>query len=519
MQKINFTKKELVQAIVTSVGAAALGLLALSQKVGIGQAYQSVSINNQIVGYTAKYTDVRSALMQARRELSLESGERLCMNFEWETQNLHKPFETLLSAEELKEELKEILKEEILCEKERAYTVAIGEYRANFASVEEVKSFLNKVKANVDGESRYMAELYREESGHIQGILQARLTEAAPTEAEVVPVMREPVRSGVIGGVNYALNEAMEKSLSGEETGGYKTGILDMEFVERVEVYENYVSAEELSDVDEEVIEVTKEKESNKIYVVESGDCLSVIALDRSTTVASIVALNNLKDADSIREGQELIIAVPEPDLKLRVTMGEVYEEDYNEEPIIIENDSWYTTDQRVHEEGSVGHRERNDVVVYENGMEVSRNLLYENVMTASTAAVIERGTLIPPTYIRPLSGGRFTSGFGMRWGLMHKGVDWGCPVGTTVYASSGGTVIQASYNGGYGNNVVISHPDGRMTRYAHNSKLLVSVGQRVEQGEPVALSGNTGRSTGPHLHFELYINGVAVDPLKYIGR
>mgnify|MGYP002609365654 CR=1 FL=1 len=71
----------------------------------------------------------------------------------------------------------------------------------------------------------------------------------------------------------------------------------------------------------------------------------------------------------------------------------------------------------------------------------------------------------------------------------------------------------------GYGNNVVISHADGRLTRYAHNSKLLVKVGQKVEQGEPIALSGSTGRSTGPHVHFEIYIGGAAVNPLKYISN
>ena len=157
--------------------------------------------------------------------------------------------------------------------------------------------------------------------------------------------------------------------------------------------------------------------------------------------------------------------------------------------------------------------------VVYENGVETSREMIHQNVMVASQAAVIERGTIIPPTYIKPISGGRYTSGFGRRWGRMHKGVDWACPIGTTVYASCAGTVISASYNGGYGNNVVISHADGRLTRYAHNSKLLVKAGQHVEQGEPIALSGSTGRSTGPHVHFEIYINGSAVDPLKYISN
>ena len=241
--------------------------------------------------------------------------------------------------------------------------------------------------------------------------------------------------------------------------------------------------------------------------------------MDHDTTVSSIVALNGLSSADQmIRDGQELIIAVPEPELQLRLTMGEVYEEDYTAEPVIIKNDSWYTTEEVVHEEGTVGHRERNDIVVYQNGMEISREMVHENIITESKAAVIEQGTVIPPTYIKPLAGGRFTSGFGRRWGRMHKGTDWACPVGTTVYASCAGTVIQASYSGGYGNCVVISHADGRTTRYAHNSKLLVKTGQHVEQGEAVALSGNTGRSTGPHVHFELYVNGAAVDPLDYIS-
>ena len=178
-----------------------------------------------------------------------------------------------------------------------------------------------------------------------------------------------------------------------------------------------------------------------------------------------------------------------------------------------------YTNQEEVLEEGVAGHRERNDIVVYENGAEVSRELAHQKIMTAAKAAVVERGTIVPPTYIKPLAGGRFTSGFGRRWGRMHKGVDWACPIGTTVYASCAGTVIQASYNGGYGNNVVISHADGRLTRYAHNSKLLVKVGQKVEQGEPIALSGSTGRSTGPHVHFEIYIGGAAVNPLKYISN
>ena len=137
--------------------------------------------------------------------------------------------------------------------------------------------------------------------------------------------------------------------------------------------------------------------------------------------------------------------------------------------------------------------------------------------MTEPVPEIIERGTQTPPTYIKPLSGGRFSSGFKWRWGRQHKGIDWATPVGTSIFASCGGTVTQAGWFSSYGNCVTIRHPDGNQTRYAHLSRVLVSVGESVEQGERIALSGNTGRSTGPHLHFEIIVNGSQVDPLTIL--
>ena len=112
---------------------------------------------------------------------------------------------------------------------------------------------------------------------------------------------------------------------------------------------------------------------------------------------------------------------------------------------------------------------------------------------------------------------GVVVSGFGMRWGRMHEGIDIGCGYGTPNRAAASGTVIYSGWLGGYGNLVVVDHGDGLSTAYAHASSLLVGVGQSVSQGETVSLVGSTGNSSGPHLHFEVRVNGEAVDPLYYL--
>ena len=252
---------------------------------------------------------------------------------------------------------------------------------------------------------------------------------------------------------------------------------------------------------------------------MQAGDCLSTIAEDNHTTVAQIMALNGFADTNAyICIGDEIVISVPEPDLSVWETQGVVYEEDYTADPTIVGNDSWYTTKQVTLQEGTTGHREVNMFVTYKDGVETGRSMVHQTILAQSEPAVIEQGTQIPPTYVKPLSGGRFTSGFGKRWGRMHKGVDWACPTGTTVYASSDGVVEYADWSNGYGYNVIIDHPDGRKTRYCHLSKTLVTAGTSVSQGDPIAQSGSTGHSTGPHVHFEIFIGGTQVDPLQYIN-
>ena len=125
-------------------------------------------------------------------------------------------------------------------------------------------------------------------------------------------------------------------------------------------------------------------------------------------------------------------------------------------------------------------------------------------------------GTPSSSGLIWPVNG-TVVSGFGWRWGRMHEGIDISASSGTPIWAAAAGTVIHAGWLGGYGNLVVVDHGDGLATAYAHASAILVGVGQLVSQGETVSLVGSTGNSSGPHLHFEVRVNGVAVDPLLYL--
>lgn len=111
----------------------------------------------------------------------------------------------------------------------------------------------------------------------------------------------------------------------------------------------------------------------------------------------------------------------------------------------------------------------------------------------------------------------RFTSGFGYRWGRLHAGTDFAAPHGTPIYSTADGVVIHAGWSSGYGRLIKIQHEFGIETRYAHLSKIRVKVGQRVSRGQRIGDMGNTGRSTGTHLHYEVRVGGQPVNPMIYI--
>jgi murein DD-endopeptidase MepM/ murein hydrolase activator NlpD len=163
--------------------------------------------------------------------------------------------------------------------------------------------------------------------------------------------------------------------------------------------------------------------------------------------------------------------------------------------------------------------------VTYVNGYETERSVTDTVTLVEATTTQVLKGTKEKPktastgTYKYPVSGYTISSLYGYRHGEFHTGLDMAVPYGTAVRAADGGTVTFAGRqsSGGYGNLVIITHDNGTQTYYAHNSSILVSVGDKVYQGQQIAKAGSTGRSTGNHCHFEIRINGETVNPLNYL--
>lgn len=153
------------------------------------------------------------------------------------------------------------------------------------------------------------------------------------------------------------------------------------------------------------------------------------------------------------------------------------------------------------------------------NGSVVDEELLYSKLLKAPQNKIVAIGTksnIVGMAFIRPARG-YISSYFGQRWGRMHQGIDIAAPTGTPICSADDGVVVFAGWMSGYGNCVIIDHGSGYKTLYGHASKIYTSEGKRVSKGEKIAAVGSTGRSTGPHLHFEVRKNNIPQNPLKYV--
>lgn len=248
------------------------------------------------------------------------------------------------------------------------------------------------------------------------------------------------------------------------------------------------------------------------LHVVQTGDTISNIAEKYHISVLTVLWANNLTERSYIRPGNQLKI-LPVSGLIHTVKKGDT----------IAKIAKLYKTDaekvikfNKLKEDGS-------DVVIGE-GLIIPDGLKPQPIY-APSRVYTQLGSLSAPPpsinapagsgYLWPTTVRRITQYFGWR----HTGLDIAGPVGTPIYATRGGVVTrsQCGWNGGYGCYIIIDNGGGVSTLYGHNTRLYVKVGESVLQGQTISLMGSTGRSTGPHLHFEVRVNGKRVNPLKYV--
>ena len=481
----------------------------------------TVILNGREVGVVSGPEEAQACMLEARRQVAMQSEELVLVEGNLETRGKEVLWGKVDESGRIIDRMVEVLKADVKETLHRSYVVKINEYMVNLPSESDVVSLLQAALDKYDSEGNYKVELQFDPSRELPVLTTHILTKEEVVEGAQETVNLEAGIHAELTGVFEEVEPAREKDFE-----DYDLGLISMEYGDTIEVVEAYLKEDKLTKLDAAIREMTQDEEKSDVYEVVAGDTLSEIAIKTNIPMDKLIEMNeSLEDESSmIRVGDELIITVPEPKLAVVRQEEMYYEEDYEEEVIYIDNDDWYTTERKTLQEPSAGHRKVIAIVNFENDKEISTEIIKEEITYQAVPKIVERGTKIPPTYIKPISGGRLSSSFGRRSrptkgaSTYHKGIDWATPTGTAVYASCGGTVARAGWGSGYGYVVYINHPDGRQTRYGHLSKVLVSVGQTVTQGQKIALSGNTGVSTGPHLHFEILINGSQVNPLSYLN-
>ena len=480
-----------------------------------------VFVNGTEVGTVADKRDAEDIIINARRQVASTGSGLVFMDVDVSYEGEEVLWGVVDKKASVQEKILNILEDSVVETMKRSYTVKVNEYMVNLGSEQEVHDLLLAAIQVYDEQGQFDISLDQDYNREFN-VLEANVVEKSAVGDNSDTLFPT-------AGVKATLNDMFSQDVEDEELDfeDYELGVRSMGFSEEIEIVEAYLPSSQLKTLDQAIAELIMEQEQQQIYEVVSGDTLSEIAIKLNIPMQTIVDMNDSLESvnSTLRVGQELIITVPEPELSVTRQEVNYYEETYNAPIQYIDVDTWYTTQTEVVQQPSTGFRKVVMQETYVNHERVEQEILKEELVLEAIPKIVKRGTKIPPTYIKPISGGRKSSSFGARSAptkgasTYHKGVDWATPTGTPVVASCGGTVVKAGWGSGYGYVIYINHEDGRQTRYAHLSKVQVKVGQKVKQGQQIALSGNTGVSSGPHVHFEILINGKQVNPEKYINR
>ncbi len=322
-----------------------------------------------------------------------------------------------------------------------------------------------------------------------------------------------------------AVLENVKKSYLPE---GDQVTILSTEFVQPIELVKEEIPITSLGSSEQALKTLTEGKEPMREYKVQSGDSFWSIANKNNLTVEQLKEINGIT-GNSLKIGQVLKLNSPQPLLSVKMTISAVDKEDIPYQTVYKPNGDAWQGQSKVLAAGAAGTKEVKYEIAQINGVLVDKKVLSETIIAEPVDRVVESGTKTivasrgdgsnvgGGSFAWPIRG-KINSPFGNRSRGFHSGIDIQASTGDPIYSAAAGTVVSASYSGGYGNLVTIDHGDGVTTLYAHLSQFNVSVGQTVGSQELVGLAGTTGRSTGPHLHFEVRIGGSPVNPVNYLN-
>lgn len=293
-------------------------------------------------------------------------------------------------------------------------------------------------------------------------------------------------------------------------------------FIEDVKIENKDIPLNKLNDKEKLLQYIQTGSEEIKTHVVEVGESLWTIAKIYDMSVDDLIAANSDKNPEKLQIGDEIKLLVPKSLLTVE-TIEEVQYTEKTDYEVKIEYDkNMYKTEKKVKVKGSEGESGYVAKIIKHNGMVVEKEILEEEIIKKPVNELVVQGTKeLPKTaatgaFLMPTRG-YVSSRYGMRNGRMHRGLDIAARAGTSIKAADGGKVTYTGWKGSYGNLVEIDHGNGYVTRYAHCSTINVRRGDRVYKGQVIAKVGNTGRSTGSHLHFEVLKNGRNQNPANFV--
>lgn len=322
-------------------------------------------------------------------------------------------------------------------------------------------------------------------------------------------------------------NEVLEQ-LKALYTNVEGSVIKEVYFSEEVEVELAHIDITQFGEYDvvESALEfILKGTKEEKKHIVAKGENYWVISQYYDISPYDLEAANPDIKPERIQIGQEVSLIVPKPLISVSTVEEASYSDSIAFDVKYEDSTSLYKGESKTKVNGVYGERAVVAEIIKENGREINRTIISENIVSEPQAKVVYKGTKDPPprmgtgSLARPSSRGPVTSEFGVwRSYRRHTGIDIGLNIGTAISAADGGVVTFAGYSSSYGRYVIIDHGGNMTTLYAHNSSLTVKKGDKIFKGQTIAYSGNTGNSTGPHLHFEVRINGVPKNPRNYVN-